>query len=138
MTNLCISFLSGASLTALAAYLAGGGMRAGILIGIALVLIPLFAWPRRAADLLLRFARALEAFRAKPEAVKLAVVRSNALRADTPDQRKTELSDVQLEVVSALQNLGMRKDEAQRAVLSHPDNEDFETLFNQVMLRRAA
>lgn len=126
-------FLSGSLLTATVAYLAGGGMRAGILIGLSLAILPLLFWPRKAASLLSRYSRALDAFRTKPEAVKLAVVRSNVPRAATPGRHRTEdLSAVQLDVISALVNLGKTEKQARAAVAQIGDG-DFETLFRKAV-----
>jgi len=70
MKNLSIAFFAGAALMAGTAYIAGGGLRAGIFIGVFLTLAPILFWSRGAASLLERFAGAVDYFRAsKPQLV---------------------------------------------------------------------
>jgi hypothetical protein len=129
MTRNAFSFFAGSALTALAAYVAGGGMRAGLLIGFSLALIALVCWPRSISRGLLAFSEALEAFWShwqgqQPVAAAKRPRGSNA-------QELPNLTPVQAEVESALMNLGMSKGKA-RVTASRATAEDFESAFRQV------
>ena len=129
LTRNAFSFFAGSALTALTAYLAGGGMRAGMLIGFGLALIVLVCWPCSISRGLLAFAEALEAFRAHWQGQQAGTAAKRPRGSNA--QELPNLTPVQAEVESALINLGMSKGKA-RVTASRATAEDFESAFRQV------
>jgi hypothetical protein len=126
-----LTFLSGVAVAALAAYCGGGGMRPGILIGAGLVVGIMVAWPRQAARVLLALADGLAAFRLH-WTIPPPALASRQLKL-TPGPASTlidTLTPVQIDVASALQNLGVSRKRASLAA-QQATAEDFETAFRE-------
>lgn len=131
MVRHSLTFLSGVTVTALAAYCGGGGMRPGILIGAALVVGVLLAWPRQAARALLALADGLAAFRSHWRASSAAPARRQLTLTPRPASSPIDnLTPLQRDVQSALVNLGMGEKRA-RLAARHATARDFETGFRQ-------
>jgi hypothetical protein len=132
-----LTFLCGAATSAAAAYLAGGGMRAGILIGAGLVVGILVAWPRELARVLLAIAEGMAAVRSTWKRTPSPLARPGDDRQLKLTKRPPSnifdgpaLTPLQADVQSALVNLGMGQKRA-RLAASSATAEDFEAAFRQ-------
>jgi hypothetical protein len=152
LTRAALWFLAGAASCTITAYLAGGGMRAGLILGAAVVLVALLTWPRAAARGLNALADGVAAFRYRiagsgepssrktPTESKTHLVASPAVAMGSRVGRQLQLTKtpaaaftpIQSDVVSAMVNLGMGREQARRRVLAAGDAADFETLFRKV------
>jgi len=149
ITRAALWFLAGVATCTLLAYAAGGGMRAGLIVGAGSVVLALLTWPRAAARSLDAIADGIAAFRyriagsdepsSRPES-KTHPVASPAVTMGSRVGRQLQLTKapaaaftpIQSDVVSAMVNLGMAREQARRLTLAAGDAADFETLFRKV------
>lgn len=132
MKNICLSFMSGSAVTALAVIFAAGFSARMFFFGfaIALGLVGAFGYfigPRKLARFLTAFAEGIEATGERPEivAVPEVVVSPNQNLTNTPVL--SSKPDPTEEIVAGLRRLGSKKRDAQNAVTeaakTHPDPE---------------
>lgn len=130
MKNICLSFMSGSAVTALAVIFAAGFSARMFCFGFAIALglvgaFGYFTGPRKLARFLTAFAEGIEATGERPEIVAVPeVVVSPKLNLSNELSYEPDPTE---EIVAALVRLGSKKRDAQNAVTeaakTHPDPE---------------
>jgi hypothetical protein len=144
-TKLSLSFLAGSLVPAVSLYLTGGSNRFnfmfGLVLGMALVSLPILLWPRALSQAIWSVAVACEQF--------LVTLRATTIRDPKPTVHSTVLEDwikepaaedlpvgIAGDCVSALHNLGLALGKSQRVVAALTAKKkytEFEALFSDAL-----